>query len=117
LSSVSMSLPGGAYGERRVAWTSSISIARFMWAVQYGSGLGPRAECDRAALAIWLRKLNLSASRAENDLSLLSADEAMLDWLVTSVRLGWTPREVLIWLFPVFGDLLFLVVSDVSEDA
>jgi hypothetical protein len=45
----------------------------------------------RAALAVLLRKLDLSASRAKDDLSLPSADEAMLDWLATSVRLGWTP--------------------------
>ena len=46
-----------------------------------------------------------------------SADEAMLDWLVSSVRLGWTPREVMIWFFPDFGDLLFDMISDVSEEA
>ena len=41
-----------------------------------------------------------------------SVDEAMLDWLVTFVRCGWTPRKVLIWFFPVFGDLLLHMISD-----
>ena len=88
-----------------------------MWAVRLGSGLGPRAECDRAALAVWLRKLDLSAPRDGGGLPPPSADEAMLDWLVSSVRLGWTPREVMIWFFPDFGDLLFDMISDVSEEA
>ena len=83
-----MSLFGGACNERRVAWTSWISLTRFVWAVRHGSGLGPSAECERAALAVWLRKLDLSSSRAEDDFSFPSADEAMLGWLVTSVRLG-----------------------------
>ena len=103
-----------------VVWRGPL---RFLLLVSCGpsgtalSGLEPSAECDRAALAVWLRKLDLSPSRSEDDLSLPSADEAMLVWLVTSVRLGWTPREVLIWLFPVFGDLLFPMISDLSEGA
>ena len=51
--------------------------------------------------------MNVEASRAEGSSSAPSVDEAMLDWLVTSVRCGWTPREVLVGFFPVFGDLLF----------
>jgi len=108
----SMSRPVG----RRVAWTSSVSLTRFVWVIQHGSGLGPRAECSRAALAVWLRKLDLSTSRAEDDPSPPSAEESMLDWLVASVRLGWTPREVLAWFFTVFGDLLYLMISDVGEE-
>jgi hypothetical protein len=77
--------------------------------------LGPLAECSRAALAVRLWKLDLSSSKAEDDSSLPSADESMLDQLVTSVRLGWTPREVLVWFFPVFGDLLFMMISYVDE--
>ncbi len=45
-----------------------------------------------------------------------SADEAMLDWLVTSVRFVWTPWEVMVWFFLVFGDLLYQMISDVEEE-
>ncbi len=116
-SSATMSLPGGACDERRLLWSSSNSLARFVWAFRLGSGLGPCTECDRAALAVWFRKLDLSVSRDEKELPPLSADEAMLDWLVSSVRLGWTTREVLNRFFTVFGDLLFRMISDVSERA
>ncbi len=34
--------------------------------------------------------------RGEDVLTSPSADEAMLDWLVTFVRFGWTPREVMV---------------------
>jgi hypothetical protein len=45
-----------------------------------------------------------------------NADEAMLDWLVTSVRFGWTPQEVMLWFFLAFGDLLFQMISDIEEE-
>jgi hypothetical protein len=60
--------------------------------------------------------LDISTSRVEDDSALPNADESMLDWLVTYVRLGWTPREVMVWFFPVFGDLLFEMISDVDEE-
>ncbi len=32
---------------------------------------------------------------------------------MVSVRSGWTPSEVLVWLFLVFLDLLFQMISDI----
>ncbi len=95
-----------------MAWTSSVSLSRFVWAVHLGAraGSGPRADYSHAALAIWIRKLTVSAARAEGDSSVPNADETMLDWLVTFVRHGWTPREVLVWFFSVF--LGFVVLDD-----
>ncbi len=106
----------GPWDGRRVAWTSSISLTIFVWASQYGSRVVPRADCRCAALSLWIRKLDVSISRAEEDSTPLSTDESMLDWLVTFVRLGWTPREVLVWFFPVSGDLLFKMISDIDEE-
>ena len=116
MASISISCPAGPWDGRRVAWTSSVSLTRFVWAVQHGIGVGPRAECSRAAMAVWIRKLDVSTSRAEDDSASPITNEYMLDWLVTFVRLGWTPREVLVWFFPVFGDLLFMMIFDVDEE-
>ncbi len=79
-------------------------------------GIGPRVECCRAALAVWIRKLEVSAIGSESGAPASSADEAMLDWLVVFERCGWTPREVLAWFFPAFGDLLFHMISDIVEE-
>ncbi len=98
-SSITVPPPSVACDERHVFWTSSNSLARIVWAFRPGPRLGPRAECEWAALPVWLRRLDLSASRDGEGLPPASADEAMLDWLVSSVRLGWTPREVLICFF------------------
>ena len=82
-----------------------MALTRFVWAVLYGVGVGdgPCVSCSRAALAVWIRELNVASPRGEDIPISSNADEAMLDWLVTSVRFGWTPREVLVWFFPVFG--------------
>ena len=113
---VSISRPVGPWDGRRVAWTSSVSLTGFVWAVHHGSGVGPRAECSRAALSVLIRKLDVSTTRAENGSASDNTNESMLDWLVTSVRLGWTPREVLVWFFPVFGDHLFKMTFGVDEE-
>ncbi len=103
---------------RRGSWTSSVSLTRFVWGCGLSStalyvvGDGPRGSCSRAALAVWIRKLHVARLRGDEIPSSPSVDEAMLDWLVTSMRCGWTPREVLIWFPPVFGDLLFHMISD-----
>ena len=91
-----------------------MSLARFVWAVQHGVvvGDGLRGSCSRAVLAVWIRKLHVASPRGDEVPSSPSVDEAMLDGLVISVRCGWTPREVLIWFFPVFGDLPFHMISD-----
>ena len=79
-------------------------------------GSEPRADCSRADLAVWIRKLNVSTSRAEDESTPPRADESTLDWLVTFVRFGWTPRGVLVWFFPIFGDLLFQIISNIDEE-
>ena len=98
---VSISRPAGLWDGRRVAWTSFVTLSRVVWAVQYGVGVGdgPRARCGRATLAVWIRKLNVTSPRGDDFPTSPSADEAMLDLLVTFVRFGWTPREVLVWFF------------------
>ena len=103
--------------ERHGSWTASLALTRFVWAVQHGDvvGDGVRGSCSRAALAVWIRKLHISSPRGEDGPTSVSVDDAMLDWLVSSVRCGWTSCEVLIWFFPVFGELLFRMISDDSE--
>ena len=114
MTSVPFALSAESWAGRRGSWTSSVSLTRVVWAVHHGDvvGDGPRGSCSRAALAVWIRKLNVASPRGDYVPSSPSADEAMLDLLVSSVRCGWTPREVLIWIFPVFGDLLFHMISD-----
>ena len=46
-----------------------------------------------------------------------STNERMQDWIVASVRSGWTTREVMLWIFPSFGGLLFDMISDGSGSA
>ena len=68
----------------------------------------------RPALALWIHGLNLRDFREDGSPSALSGDERMLEWIVLSVRSGWTPREVLLWIFPIFGGVLFDLDIDVS---
>ena len=93
---------------RRGSWTASVSLTGFVWVVQHGVvvGGGPRGSCSHVALAVWIRELRISSPRGDEVPFSLSVGDAMLDWLVSSVRCGWTPCEVLIWFFPVFGELL-----------
>ncbi len=97
----------------RVPWTFSVSIHRFVWAIQFGVGVGTgsRVDCRRCALAVWLRKLAIYVSGCESGAPALSLDEQMLVWLVGFVRGGMTPKGVLLWLFPYFGDLLYLLIT------
>jgi hypothetical protein len=66
-----------------------------------------RAVIGRAALAIWLGGLELRDFGVSLDSleppGAPNVDEMMLDWIVTSVKCGWTPREVLLWIFPSLG--------------
>ena len=41
--------------------------------------------------------------------------EGMLDWVVVSVRRGWTPKEILTLMFPIFGGMLFDMALDASS--
>ncbi len=40
-----------------------------------------------------------------------SVDEGMLDWIVLLVESGWTPKEVMLWIFTCFGGLLFDMIK------
>jgi hypothetical protein len=90
MSSAFVGLPDGPKNVRRVPWTSWIALPRFVWTVRLGVGvgIGPRAECMRAALAVWARKLDVSADGSDTGALASSADEAMLDLLVEFVRCG-----------------------------
>jgi hypothetical protein len=77
---------------------------------------GPRSDCGRAALSVWLRKLDIFVSGSESGAPASSPNEQMLDWLVASVRGGITPKGVLLRFFPVFGDLLFRMINDCVEE-
>ena len=44
---------------------------------------------------------------------MLSADDGMLDWIVSSVESGNTPREGLVWIFPSFEGHLFYLIKGV----
>ena len=111
-------LPPSAGNCIRVPWTSSVSLHRFVWAIQLGVsvGTGTRSDCDRASLSIWLRKLDISVIGCESGAPASSPDEQLLDWLVASGRGGMTPKGVLLWFFPVFGDLLFCMINDYVEE-
>ena len=104
MSSASIGLPDGAGSGPRISWTSSIALSRFVWAVQLGVSLGngSRVECCRGALAVWIRKLDISVDGIENGAPASSVDEAMLDRRVVSFRCGWTPKEVLVCFFSGF---------------
>jgi hypothetical protein len=67
-----------------------------------GVGCGPQVDCCRFALSVWIRKLDVSVN-FESRVPASSADGAMFDWLVESVRCGWTPMEVVVWVFQVLG--------------
>ena len=41
-----------------------------------------------------------------------SADERMLDWILASVKSGWIPREVLLWIFSSFWGMLLDMICD-----
>jgi hypothetical protein len=90
MSSGSVDLPLGAWSSPRAPRTFSIALSRFVWAVQLdaGVGIGPRLECCRVALAVWIRNLDISAIGSEGGAPASSSDEAILDWLVVSVLSG-----------------------------
>ena len=104
MASDSVVLPPSAGIGPHIPWTSSVALHRFVWAIQLGVGLGSgsRLECRRAALVVWLRKLDISVSGSEIGAPVLSADEEMLDWIVAFIRNSWTPLEILIWYFQFF---------------
>ncbi len=119
LMSSSVSVPLSVGSLVRVPWTSSVSLHRFVWAFQLGVGvgIGLRSDCSRVALAVWLRRMDISVSRSESGAPASSHDEQMLDWLVSSVRGGSDPpQSILLCFFPIFGDLLFRMITDCAEE-
>ncbi len=39
----------------------------------------------------------------------------MQDWIVLSVKSGWTPKEALLWIFPSFWSLMFDIWLEMSK--
>jgi len=71
----------------------------------------------RAALALWIRGLDLRDFRESGSRVASIDDEGMLDWIVLFVRRGWTPMEVLTCTFPSFGGFLFDIALDMERSA
>ncbi len=69
---------------------------------------------SRSALSVWLCNLDLCKWDNETPPGMLSADDVMMGWIVSSVGNGSTPGEVLLWIFPSFGGHLFDLVKDGS---
>ena len=98
-------------------WSSSAALYRFVWAAKRDclSQAALLAVLGREALASWVIGLELrDFSDVGSNVSSFG-DEDMLDWVVESVRNGWTPREVLLWMFPRFGGLLYDLALDASS--
>jgi len=98
------------------SWSSSAALYRFVWAVKRGclSRTALQADPGRAALVVWIDRLELREFMERGSNVGSPGDEGMLDWVVVSVRKGWTPKEVLLWMFPVFGGLLYDMALDSS---
>ncbi len=90
-------------------WTSCAALYRFVWAVrrQCLTEAALLAVPGRATLALWVGGLELSEFGESGSCDSSLGDEGVLDWIVLSVRRGWTPREVLTWIFPQYGGMLF----------
>ena len=99
------------------SWSSSAALYRFVWAVKRGclSQTALLAVPGRAALALWILGLDLREFTDSGSNVNSPGDEGVLDWIVVSVRRGWTPREVLLWMFPGFGGLLYDLALDASS--
>ncbi len=99
------------------SWSSSAALYRFVSAVKRGclSETALYAVLGRAALALRIVGLDLRDFMESGSNVGSPGDEGMLDWIVVSVRRGWTPREVLMWMFPSFGGLLYDMAQDASS--
>ena len=103
--------------------TANASLNRFVWAARrcFLSSSVLQVVPGRAALAVWvvgleLREFRVGVEGVESP-DAPSVDERMLDWIVASVKSGWTTGEVLIWIFPSFGGMLFNMICDGSVPA
>ncbi len=80
MTSVSIALSAKPWAGRRGSWTTSVSLTRFVWAVQHGDLVGDhgsRVSCSRAAMTVWIRKLNIPSPTNDEAPASLIADEAM----------------------------------------
>ena len=100
----------------RGSWPSISSLYRFVWAVKRCclSSSVFQSVSGRYALAMWLGGLDLRDFGEGESLNAPIGDERMLGWIVLSVKSIWTPTEVLLWIFPSFGGLLFDLARDES---
>jgi len=107
------SLPVHATEDVRGSCTSCATLHKFAWALRRCSlpSSTLRAVPGRATLAVWLGKLDLRNWGEEVSPGILGVDEGLLDLIVLSVESGCTPREVLVWIFPSFGCLLFDMIK------
>ena len=98
------------------SWASSAALYRFVWAVrrQCLSESVLNAVPGRAALALWISGLDLPEFGGSGSCVASRDDERLLDWVVLSVRRGWTPKGVLTWIFSHFGGLLFDLALDAA---
>ena len=117
LSSDGLPLHAPVAAEQLGSWTSSVSLYGFVWAVKHSclspASLNASLDPGRAALSVWVLGLNIRDFGGSGPPGSLRSDEEFLDWIVMSVRRGWTPRRVLEWMYPAFGGLLFDLASDV----
>ncbi len=72
------------------------------------------ANLGRVALALWISGLDLRDFRESGSRVASNDDKGRLVWIALSVRRGWTPKEVLTWIFLCFGGLLFDMALDVA---
>ena len=86
----------------RDSWTSSASLYISVWAVKRWclSSSVVQAVPSRAALAMWLDGMDLREFGEGESPGAPSGDERMLDWIALSMKSGWTPKDVLMWIFP-----------------
>jgi hypothetical protein len=74
------------------SWISRLALHKFAWDVRCG-GLSPsalQASPARAALFVWVGKLEIQVGGEGGSSGNSSSDEDTLDWLVLSVESGWT---------------------------
>jgi hypothetical protein len=114
-----LSLPVHVAKSDQGSWTSGVSLYKVIWAVKRCcmSSSVLHAVPGRAALAMRLGGLDLRDLGEGGSLGAPSGDERIQDWIVLSVRSGWTPNKVLLWVFPCFGGMLFDLARDESGSA
>jgi hypothetical protein len=64
---------------------------------------------------LWIGGLDLRDFKESGSSVDSTGDEGMLDWIVAFVRRRWTSKEVITWMFPSFGGMLFDMALDASS--